>query len=139
MLAGFGSHLSMYVAGIFANESFFKPYRLMNFDPIIVGLFVSFATTYLVTLFTPAPPLHLVQKYFYKRGGELKTCPSCGDPVTRLTDTWPTLRPQLWRLLMATKNTKSHEQKRLVPTPHETIYSVPLRVFCGRLWVSECG
>ncbi|MFQ5730738.1 MAG: hypothetical protein ACE5KM_02165 [Planctomycetaceae bacterium] len=72
MLAGFGAHLSMYVGGIVANGSFFDPYRLLNFDPIIVGLFVSFATTYLVTRFTPPPPWRLVQKYFHKGGGQLK-------------------------------------------------------------------
>ncbi|MCH8829162.1 MAG: hypothetical protein IID45_06250, partial [Planctomycetes bacterium] len=67
MLAGFGSHLSMYIGGIFANGSFFQPYRLMNFDPIIVGLIVSFATTYFVTRATPPPPRELVVKYFGKR------------------------------------------------------------------------
>jgi len=67
MLAGYGAHLSMYVAGHFANGSFFEPYRLMDFDPIIIGLFVSFATVYIVTRITPPPPEELVRKYFYKR------------------------------------------------------------------------
>ena len=66
MLGGFISHLSMYVGGIFANGSFFRPYRLMDFDPIIVGLLVSFLAGYLVTLRTPPPPEDLVRKYFYK-------------------------------------------------------------------------
>ena len=66
MLGGFISHLSMYVGGIFANGSFFRPYRLMDFDPIIVGLLVSFLAGYLVTLRTPPPPDDLVRKYFYK-------------------------------------------------------------------------
>ena len=66
MLAGFAAHLSMYIAGIFVNESFFNPYRLFNFDPIIVGLLVSFSTTYFVTRATTPPPEDLVRKYFYK-------------------------------------------------------------------------
>jgi sodium/pantothenate symporter len=67
MLAGFSAHFSMYVMGSFFNDSFFRPYRLMDFDPIIIGLFVSFTVTYLATLATPAPPQELVRKYFYRR------------------------------------------------------------------------
>lgn len=67
MLAGFGAHLSMYVAGAFVNESFFRPYQLFNFDPIIIGLFVSFAVTYIATIISPPPPEELVRKYFYKK------------------------------------------------------------------------
>ncbi len=66
MLAGFGAHLALYFGGIFANGSFFRPYRIMNFDPIIFGLLVSFATVYVVTKMTPAPPAELVKKYFGK-------------------------------------------------------------------------
>ena len=67
MLAGFTAHFSMYVTGAFVNDSFFRPYRLMDFDPIIIGLFVSFTVTYLATLATPAPPQELVRKYFYRK------------------------------------------------------------------------
>jgi Na+/pantothenate symporter len=67
MLAGFSSHFSMYVAGAFVNDSFFRAYRLFNFDPIIVGLVVSFAVTYFATLATPEPPQELVRKYFYRK------------------------------------------------------------------------
>jgi len=67
MLAGFGAHLGMYVAGLFVNGSFFQPYRLLNFDPIIVGLVASFVTTYVVTLLTPLPPQELVARYFHKK------------------------------------------------------------------------
>ncbi len=66
MLAGFAAHLSLYFSGIFANGSFFRPYRIMNFDPIIFGLLVSFITVYVVTLITPAPSPELVRKYFGK-------------------------------------------------------------------------
>ncbi len=67
MLAGFGAHLSMYVAGAFVNESFFRPYRLLNFDPIIIGLCTSFLAVFVVTKMTPPPPRHLVEKYFHKQ------------------------------------------------------------------------
>ncbi|MGZ0165721.1 MAG: sodium:solute symporter family transporter [Planctomycetales bacterium] len=67
MLAGFSAHFSMYVTGAFVNDSFFRPYRLMDFDPIIIGLLVSFTVTYLATLATPAPPQELVRKFFYRR------------------------------------------------------------------------
>ncbi len=68
MLAGFAAHLSMYVGGIWANGGFFKPYKLLDFDPIIVGLLVSFVAGYLVTKWTPPPPGDLVRKYFHKQG-----------------------------------------------------------------------
>ena len=66
MLVGFAAHLSMYFSGIFINGSFFQPYRLLDFDPIIVGLFTSFAATFVATLLTAPPPRDLVQKYFCK-------------------------------------------------------------------------
>ena len=66
MLAGFAAHLSMYCGGIVANDSFFQPYRLFNFDPIIIGLVTSFTVTYVATLLTEPPPEDLVRKYFYK-------------------------------------------------------------------------
>ena len=68
MLAGFAAHLSMYIGGIWANGSFFRPYKLLDFDPIIVGLLVSFVAGYLVTKWTPLPPGDLVRKYFHKPG-----------------------------------------------------------------------
>jgi hypothetical protein len=40
---------------------------LLDFDPIIIGLFVSFTVTYLATLATPAPSQELVRKYFYRK------------------------------------------------------------------------
>ena len=67
MLAGFSAHFSMYVLGSFFNDSFFRPYRLLDFDPIIIGLVVSFTVTYFATLATPPPPQELVRKYFYRR------------------------------------------------------------------------
>lgn len=73
MLSGFTAHFSMYLLGAFTNGSFFKPHLLMNMDPIIVGLFVSFLATYIGCLISPAPPRRLVKKYFYKRKDLQKT------------------------------------------------------------------
>ncbi len=64
MLAGFAAHLSMYVMGWSLNGNFYHPYQLFNVDPILVGLFASFAAGYLVTRLTPPPPESLVRKYF---------------------------------------------------------------------------
>ncbi len=67
MIGGFLAHLSMYVAGMFVNDSFFNPYRLFDFDPILVGLFSSFLAGWVVTKATPPPPADLVQRYFGKQ------------------------------------------------------------------------
>jgi Na+/pantothenate symporter len=64
MVTGFGAHLSMYVAGAVVNGSFFRPVRVFDLDPILVGLLVSFTTTWLVTRSTTPPPEHLVRRYF---------------------------------------------------------------------------
>ena len=72
MLAGFLAHLSMYVGGMFANGSFYAPYRLFNFNPIIVGLVVSFAAAYFATLASAPPPDDLVKKYFYRNPKQTK-------------------------------------------------------------------
>ena len=65
MLAGFGSHLSMYLIG-FIKFGAFKPYLLWGVNPIIVGLTVSFIAVPIATLITPPPPADLVRKYFYR-------------------------------------------------------------------------
>lgn len=65
MIGGFSVHLAMYVTGYFVNGSFFRPYQLFNFDPIIIGLFVSFVSGFVVTKLTAPPSDELVQKYFY--------------------------------------------------------------------------
>lgn len=67
MLGGFSAHFGMYVAGAIMNDSFFDPYRLFNFDPIIVGLFASFVIGFVITLLTPPPPRAIVEKYFARR------------------------------------------------------------------------
>ena len=59
----------MYLTGMFVNDSFYRPYRLLNFDPILVGLFTSFVRGYVLTKLTPPPPESLVEKYFSRRTG----------------------------------------------------------------------
>jgi len=66
MLGGFGTHLAMYGAGIFAHGSFFRPVHLFGLDPILVGLAVSFLITFVVTRATPPPPASQVERYFYQ-------------------------------------------------------------------------
>ena len=66
MLAGFGTHLSMYGAGIFAHGSFFRPVHLFGLDPILTGLIVSFLATFVVMRCTAPPPMELVRRYFYR-------------------------------------------------------------------------
>ena len=69
MLSGFAAHLSMYVAGMFLpNGSFFDPWRPMDFDPILIGLFTSFVGGWIITLITPPPPADLVARYFHEGG-----------------------------------------------------------------------
>ena len=66
MMCGFAAHFSLYVTGIWMNGSFFKPFRPFEFDPIVIGLFVSFSCTYFICRATRAPEEDLVRKYFYR-------------------------------------------------------------------------
>lgn len=68
MIAGFLGHLALYVGGIFANGSFYEPYRLFQLDPIIFGLLISFLTVPLVSRWSRLPDDRLVALYFYRRG-----------------------------------------------------------------------
>jgi Na+(H+)/acetate symporter ActP len=67
MLAGFGAHFSMYASGIGMHGSFFEPWRPMGFDPIVIGLFVSFVAAWIVAMLTSPPPDELVDKYFRRK------------------------------------------------------------------------
>ncbi len=68
MLAGFATHLSLYVAGYLQPEgSFERPYLIWGFNPVVVGLLASFAAGFVVSLMTPPPPEALVKRYFHKR------------------------------------------------------------------------
>jgi len=66
MTGGFGAHLSLYIIG-FINGEGFTPYRPLELDPIIIGLFASFIIGFIVTLKTAPPSDKVVQKYFYKK------------------------------------------------------------------------
>ncbi|MEK6238759.1 MAG: hypothetical protein N2C14_28935 [Planctomycetales bacterium] len=66
MIGGFGIHFSLWVTGYVVNQRF-SAYRLMNMDPIIWGLLVSFGVTIAVTLLTAPPDPKLVRKYFHKQ------------------------------------------------------------------------
>jgi len=55
----------MYIVGFIVNGEF-RPYRLFDFDPIIVGLLVSFAAVPIASLLSAPPPQDLVRKYFYR-------------------------------------------------------------------------
>ncbi|MFV1967196.1 MAG: hypothetical protein ACC628_17340 [Pirellulaceae bacterium] len=66
MALGFAVHLFLYVGGMFANGSFYQPYRIFNLDPVVVSLAVSFLSVYVVSRWTSPPPEDLVRKYFCK-------------------------------------------------------------------------
>jgi sodium/pantothenate symporter len=67
MLGGFAAHLGMHLIGWYTYGEFVQPYRLLGFDPIIVGLAASFLCVALITPLTPPPPRHLVRRYFYRQ------------------------------------------------------------------------
>ena len=64
MIGGFLAHLSLYLAGIWFNGSFFRPIQLFNLDPILLGLIVSLLCGGVVSWLTPPPPAALIRKYF---------------------------------------------------------------------------
>lgn len=67
MLVGFLSHLSLYVGGWLNGDGFTKPLRPLALDPVVIGIFASFAVGVLVSLNGPAPSRQLIEKYFYTR------------------------------------------------------------------------
>ena len=66
MLGGFGAHLGMHLVGWQVNGEFVKPFLLFGFSPVVIGLVASLLGVLIVTPLTPAPPEHLVRKYFYR-------------------------------------------------------------------------
>lgn len=73
MLVGFLSHLSLYVGGWLHGDGFTKPLRPLTLDPVVVGIFASFAVGILVSFATPAPSRQIVEKYFYTRKSEARS------------------------------------------------------------------
>ncbi|MBD3674633.1 MAG: hypothetical protein HUJ26_14010 [Planctomycetaceae bacterium] len=67
MLAGFAAHFSMYLTGMIVNGSFFKPWRPAGVDPIVIGLFISFLSAWIIALLTPPPEESLVDRYFRRK------------------------------------------------------------------------
>ena len=66
MIAGFAAHLALYAAGAFVNGSFFRPVRPFELDPILAGLLVSFAATWIAARLTAPPPVEQVRRYFHR-------------------------------------------------------------------------
>ena len=65
MAGGFLAHLGLYAAGIWVNGSFYVPLRVLNMDPILWGLLVSFLATYLGGKLSREPDAELVRRYFH--------------------------------------------------------------------------
>jgi Na+/pantothenate symporter len=67
MLAGFLSHLSLYVLGWVLGGDFSKPYRPLELDPVVVGIVLSFVVGFAVSLTDSKPDADLVRRYFFSR------------------------------------------------------------------------
>jgi len=65
MLGGFATHVTLYAAGTYLNGGAMTAYRVFNFHPFMVGMFASLVIGIVATWLTPAPPEHLVRKYFH--------------------------------------------------------------------------
>jgi Na+/proline symporter len=69
MLGGVGVHITLYSLRMFAPDVL-ETLGIADFHPFLVGLIASFTIAIVATLVTPAPPEHLVRKYFYKDGAK---------------------------------------------------------------------
>ncbi|MCA9063802.1 MAG: hypothetical protein KDA96_12105 [Planctomycetaceae bacterium] len=67
MLLGFLSHLSLYLAGWIQGGDFSKPYQLLNLDPVVIGIAVSFLAGFGISLADHDPPIETVRKFFWKK------------------------------------------------------------------------
>ncbi len=67
MSIGFLSHLSLYVGGALNGAGFDKPLRPFSFDPVVIGIVLSFLSGYVVSLMTPPPSQEVVEKYFFSK------------------------------------------------------------------------
>lgn len=66
MLAGFLVHLAPYAASKAMGGSFANPVTIAGLEPLMLGLAASLLAVLMVTPLTPAPPEHLVLRYFYR-------------------------------------------------------------------------
>jgi len=63
MACGFVTHLSLYGGGLLKYDKF-QAIKIWDFDPLIPAMLVSLIAGVIVTLITPPPPRHLVDRYF---------------------------------------------------------------------------
>jgi len=75
MAVGFLSHLSLYVGGALQGSGFDKPLRPFEFDPVVVGIVLSFLSGFVVSIMTAPPSKEIVEKYFFRKrvAGEKNT------------------------------------------------------------------
>lgn len=67
MAIGFLSHLALYIGGALNGSGFDKPLRPFEFDPVVVGIVMSFLSGYFVSLLTAPPSNDIIEKYFYRK------------------------------------------------------------------------
>ncbi|MEZ6123408.1 MAG: hypothetical protein R3C49_09570 [Planctomycetaceae bacterium] len=66
MLAGFLSHLALYVGGWLTGGGFDKPLRPLSLDPVVVAIVSSFAAGLVVSVLSDPPAEEVVRKFFYR-------------------------------------------------------------------------
>ena len=64
MLGGFATHVALYCVGAWF-EGKMTAYEPFGFHPFLIGSLASLVISIAVALGTPAPPHHLVRKFFY--------------------------------------------------------------------------
>ncbi len=69
MLGGFSMHILLYAVG-YAMYGKMQPLQPLGFHPFMAGAVGSFTAGIFVTLVTPPPAPHLVQKFFYAKPSE---------------------------------------------------------------------
>jgi sodium/pantothenate symporter len=79
MAIGFFAHLVPHVVSKLQGGSFADPPAVLGMNPLMLGLGASLLAVLLLTPFTPAPPEHLVRRYFYK--SDSRTADGAGLPT----------------------------------------------------------
>jgi sodium/pantothenate symporter len=69
MVGGFATHITLYTLGYFeyGKMESIKPF---GFHPFIVGAIASLVIAIVAALVTPAPPTHIVRKFFYRENAK---------------------------------------------------------------------